>query len=262
MKIGLIIPYKNAAEWLPRCLNSINGDFKVFLVSDHAPANEHLIAWNWGMDHPEMMGSVLRGNALVNGVSAARNEGLLEAIEQECDYITFLDADDELAPKAYEIMIKGIEYFPESPIIQFNHLRQRSDGTQTLRFYNPTGDYNLNRLPGLWVLCWNKLYKTEYIESARFRSQLRHGEDELFNLEALSVARRISNYDKSTVIHHTDNPNSLSKQTTAEDLILEQQALLGFLKDYNDDPELCDAVRRRMIELWDNPVYKRCFGGK
>jgi hypothetical protein len=76
------------------------------------------------------------------------------------------------------------------------------------------------------------------------------------------VARRISNYDKSTVIHHTDNPNSLSKQTTAEDLILEQQALLGFLKDYNDDPELCDVVRRRMIELWDNPVYKRCFGGK
>ena len=261
MKIGLIIPYKNAAEWLPRCLNSIKGDFKVFLVSDNAPSFEHNLVLDWGRDHHENIGDVLGYDGKGQGVSYARNRGLIEAIEQECDYITFLDADDELTPQAYEIMIKGIEYFPESPIIQFNHLRQRSDGTQTLRFYNRTGDYYLNKLPGLWVLCWNKLYKTKYVEAVRFRGQLRHGEDELFNLEVLSVARRISNYDKSTVIHHTDNPNSLSKQTTAEDLILEQQALLGFLKDYNDDPELCDAVRRRMIELWDNPVYKRCFGG-
>ena len=261
MKIGLIIPYKNAAEWLPRCLNSIGSQpFEVYLVNDHSVDDSHVIATECALSSDNVLPLWLGPDQ--HGASIARNEGIIEAIEQECDYITFLDADDELAPKAYEIMIKGIEYFPESPIIQFNHLRQRSDGTLTLRCYNRTGDYNLNRLPGLWVLCWNKLYKTECVETARFRSQLRHGEDELFNLEALSVARRISNYDKSTVIHHTDNPNSLSKQTTAEDLILEQQALLGFLKDYNDDPELCDVVRRRMIELWNNPVYKRCFGGK
>lgn len=260
MKIGLIIPYKNAAEWLPRCLNSIGSQpFEVYLVNDHSVDDSHVIATECALSSDNVLPLWLGPDQ--HGASIARNEGIIEAIEQECDYITFLDADDELAPKAYEIMIKGIEYFPESPIIQFNHLRQRSDGTLTSRCYNRTGDYNLNRLPGLWVLCWNKLYKTECVETARFRSQLRHGEDELFNLEALSVARRISNYDKSTVIHHTDNPNSLSKQTTAEDLILEQQALLEFLKDYNDDPELCDAVRRRMIELWNNPVYKKLFGG-
>lgn len=261
MKIGLIIPYKNAAEWLPRCLNSIKGDFKVFLVSDHAPAAEHLIAWNWGMDHPEMMGAVLRGNPLGQGVSYARNEGLCEAIEQECDYITFLDADDELTPDAYDNMIRTIEAEPEAPIIQFNHYMIDKNGWKVPRMQNNAGTYDLGNLPKLWVSSVNKLFKTELVKNIRFNEQLRHGEDELFILECLAKARRIYCSKLFTMIYHRDNPNSLSKSTTLDDVLDEQHALLKFIFDHSDDVPLRNAVRIRNAELWDNAVYRRVFGG-
>lgn len=261
MKIGLIIPYKNAAEWLPRCLNSIKGDFKVFLVSDRALTDEHLIAWNWGMDHPEMMGAVLAGNPLGQGVSYARNEGLDEAIVQNCDYITFLDADDELTPDAYDNMIRTIEAEPEAPIIQFNHYMIDKNGWKVPRMQNNAGTYDLGHLPKLWVSSVNKLFKTELVKNIRFNEQLRHGEDELFILECLATARRIYCSKLFTMIYHRDNPNSLSKSTTLDDVLDEQSALYEFIIEHSDDVPLRNAVRIRNAELWDNAVYRRVFGG-
>lgn len=263
MKIGLIIPYKNAAEWLPRCLNSIKGDFKVFLVSDYAPVDAHLIAWSWGMDHPEMMGAVLKGNPWGQGVSYARNEGLCEAIEQKCDYITFLDADDELTPDAYDNMIRTIEAEPEAPIIQFNHYMIDKNGWKVPRMQNNAGTYDLGNLPKLWVNCNNKLIKVELLKNIRylFNTRLRHGEDELFVLECLAKARRIYCSNLFTMIYHRDNPNSLSKSTTLDDVLDEQRALYEFIVDHSDDVPLRNAVRIRNAELWDNAVYRRVFGG-
>ena len=67
--------------------------------------------------------------------------------------------------------------------------------------------------------------------------------------------------DGSAVVHHFDNPNSLSKSTTLDDIIAEQVALLEFLDDHRDDKEICEAIRIRQSELWINPTYKRAIGG-
>ena len=260
MRIGLIIPYRNAKKWLPRCLDSINGDFNVYLVSDMAPADEHLIAWNWGVEHNA---NVLGQNPMNEGVSFARNRGIGAALTQECDYITFLDADDELTPNAYKIMTDAIKAFSYADIIQFNHLRE-INGRQWSKFYNRQGDRGLHKLPGFWVGVWNKVYKASLIEDndIRFDERLSHGEDELFNLRCLAKARQITCVEQQTVIHHFDNTQSLSKTTTAEDLIKEQSALIYFLERHSYDKELCEAVRIRQLELWDNPTYKQIFGGE
>lgn len=268
MKIGLIIPYKNAEKWLPRCLASIGSQpFEVYLVNDHSEDDGPLIASEGAMSSDGW--HLIELDYLQLGVSMARNMGLNAALADGCDYITFLDADDELEPEAYNNYIAGIRDNLEADMIQFNHRKQTPEGMRPCRFYNPRGLYQLDNLPQLWAIVWNKVYKAELVKNIRFDHKLKHGEDELFNLDCLALTRMIYNMETVGVIHHYDNPESLSRLTDVYDLIDEQDALLQFISDhapYYPDEEECyellRAVRKRQVELWDNPVYKRVFGGE
>ena len=257
MRIAVIIPYKNAEAWLPRCLESIGPNFNIITVDDHSSDNSREIVSKYAKRAIEPRESYFK----FSGVSYARNIGIEWAIiwaDIKPDYITFLDADDELTPDAYDVMTEAIKIFPNSDIIQFNHMRE-IDGRRYCKFYNQRGDKDLAHLPGFWVGVWNKLYKAELLKTIRFDVDLCHGEDELFNLECLARARKISCFEKCTVIHHFDNAQSLSKTTSFDDLIREQRALIDFLDSWEHDPEVCQAVRMRMTELWDNPIYKKIF---
>ena len=198
------------------------------------------------------------------GPGATRNEGLdraLNFLNYQPDYVTFLDADDTLAPDAYDQMVKAIEEAPDDAIIQMNHIRVFPDGTQKPRMWNKKGTYYLDRLPQLWVSSVNKLYKADLLQDIKFKNFLNHGEDELFVLECLAKARRLYNSDRVALHYHKDNPNSLSTVTSFQDLYDEQMALLEFIDEHSEDKELCEVVRKRQVELWDNPTYKRVIGG-
>lgn len=258
MKIALIVPFKNAKAWLPRCLRSIDPRFDLILVDDHSDD---------GTNIKELAAKHLRGEAyflklltVLTGVADARNLGLEQARDIGADYITFLDADDELAPDAFDQMIAAIMEAPDAPIIQLNHLVVKPDGSKWPRLPNRRGTYELRNLPKLWASSCNKLFKMEAVNGISFPN-IQHGEDELFVLEVLAKARRIYNSERVALYYHNDNPNSLSKSTTLDDIIAEQVALLEFLDDHRDDKEICEAIRIRQSELWINPTYKRAIGG-
>lgn len=258
MRIALIIPYKNAEKWIKRCLDSIKGDFEVILVGDHSTDGSSEIVDN----HPNHDNFIHTCTMNTHGVSAARNLGLYHAIEDVgADYIAFLDADDELHPDAYKNMCKAISEAPDDGIIQFNHLMVVDNGFPVPRMHNKQGTYFLKNLPKLWVSVVNKVYKAELVNGLQFYTDLTHGEDELFNLYCLEKTRRIYNSEQVTMIHHKDNPNSLSKSTTIDDLIQEQFYLVNFLYERSRDVEFREAIRQRQAELWSNPCYKRVFGG-
>ena len=257
MKIALIVPFKNAKDWLPRCLRSIDPRFELVLVDDNSTD---------GVDIGALAEEYLRGDAYAlrntfgDGVADARSKGLAKAQKVGFDYVTFLDADDELAPDAFDQMIAAIKEAPDAPIIQLNHLVVKPDGSKWPRLPNRRGTYELSNLPKLWASSCNKLYKMEAVNGISFPN-IQHGEDELFVLEVLAKARRIYNSERVALYYHNDNPNSLSKSTTLDDIIAEQVALLEFLDDHRDDKEICEAIRIRQSELWINPTYKRAIGG-
>ena len=259
MKIALIVPFKNAKAWLPRCLRSIDPRFELILVDDHSDD---------GTNIKELAAKHLRGDAYFvdayysgrEGVANARNEGLIKAKAIGANYITFLDADDELAPDAYDQIKAAIAEAPDAPIIQLNHAFAKTDGTKWPRLPNKRGTYELSNLPKLWASSCNKIIKADLVKEIRF-PDLRHGEDEIFILECLAKARRIYNSERIALYYHKDNPNSLSASTTLDDIIGEQVALLEFLDDHRDDKEICEAIRIRQSELWINPTYKRAIGG-
>ena len=236
MKIAVIIPYlpdDSTKALYGRCLNSISAAFDAYNVVDF----QH------------------------EGVSVTRNKGIDAALNNNPDYITFLDADDTYAPDAYDQMVKAIEEAPNAPIIQLQHVREFPDGRTQQRLPSPPGDYGLDRLPNLWVSCCIKLFKADLIRNIRFKPELCHGEDELFMLEALKIARGIHVSRRVALHYHKDNPNSLSTTTSLADLLGEQKALCEFADAHKDDPELLRAVRQRQSELWNNACYKRVFGG-
>lgn len=258
MKIALIVPFKNAKAWLPRCLKSIDPRFELILVDDHSDD---------GTNIHELAAKHLRGEAyflklltVLTGVADARNLGLEQAHDIGAQYITFLDADDELAPDAYDQIKAAIAEAPDAPIIQLNHAFAKTDGSKWPRLPNKRGTYELSNLPKLWASSCNKIIKADLVKAIRF-PDLRHGEDEIFILECLAKARRIYNSERIALYYHKDNPNSLSASTTLDDIIGEQVALLEFLDDHRDDKEICEAIRIRQSELWINPTYKRAIGG-
>ena len=231
MKIAVIIPFVNRDDLLKRCLNSIDERFEVI---------------PWHDEHRD-------------GPSITRNYGIEAALQCGADYITFLDADDMMLPEAYDNIIGAIRQDRSAQIIQFNHKRRWPDGTVFTKFFNADRVYEIPSLPSLWVNVWNKVYKADLIENIRFIPGLNHGEDELFNLECLNQAEKIHCSITFTMMHCFDNPKSLSKTVTIDDLVKEQRALIDFVDQHSLDNGIHEVIRRRQLELWDNPTYKSIF---
>jgi len=260
MTIAIIIPYHNAAPWLDRCLASIDPRFEVIAVDDNSTDNGPAIVEKY-FNSDKVKGLRLE-NSLEPGVAGARTTGKIWAVNcLHPDYIAFLDADDELAPDAYDAMLAAIREKPQADIIQFQHRRITPDGKAVPRMPCGKGVYYLDRLPPLWVSTVNKVFKADLIKGIGFDTGLRHGEDEVFVLKCLKWARYIFVSEYVTMLYHKDNPKSLSTVTDFDDLIDEQTALLGLFVDYSDDRAICEAIRQRQCELWNNPTYKRVIGG-
>ena len=258
MKLSIIVPVYNEAPYLTRCLASIpeTPDLEVILIDDGSTDGSARIISEEGLKRKYYYSFTCEKR---HGVSWCRNKGLEMS---KGEYITFLDADDEWTPDALKQITAAIKEHPDAPVIQLNHFMEHANGSRTVRMYNAPGYYRLRNLPKLWVSSVNKIYKADFIKDAQFLQSLQHGEDELFNLEVLKKARQIVCVNHIALIHHKDNPGSLSKTTTASDLFSEQMALASFLNRHTEDADLCEAVRKRQTELWDNAVYKKIYGGQ
>lgn len=99
--VSVIIPAYNAESYLDQCLDSLSmqtfEDFEVIVVDDGSTDSSASIAN--GYEHMDERFRLIRQKN--GGVSKARNVGIDEAKGR---YITFVDADDALHPKALAAM--------------------------------------------------------------------------------------------------------------------------------------------------------------
>ena len=256
MKISVIVPYYNAEKWVRRCCKSLHnnkGEFEFIFVNDLSLDNSENIVKEFTEVDDRFF---LYDNKYSKGTSGARNTGLDKA---SGEWVTFLDADDHYSENAYSKFRTAIRE-TDLPMIQLNHKMEKK-GNVRPRLSNPQDEYHLYGLPRLWPSVCIKLFRKDLIEDLRFLENLRHGEDEIFTLNCLIKTRRLYVTDISVLIYHKDNPNSLSSRTTVQDLLGEQRALCDFLERNHDDSYICEAIRIRQAELWNNAAYKRTFGG-
>ena len=218
--VSVIIPYRNAGKWLGRCEKSLqqDGDFEILFIDDNST------------DGAKPDGFITLENEFTPGVSGARNTGLKYA---KGDWITFLDADDELLPNAYAKFSKMLS--ADAGIHQSNHLRyyvNRGGGMR--RYDNPEGEYTAPHVPQVWFGVWNKLYSRDLVKHVRFKEGMQYGEDEIFNLECLDLDNRIHCISDTIVKHNIDNMQSLSHIRTGKDLARELIELEKFLANAID----------------------------
>ena len=251
--ISVIVPYWNAAGWIARCAESLvqqDGDLEFLFVNDDSDDDSEAILEGYADDRFRLL-----QNEDAGGVSGARNTGLVHA---QGDWITFLDADDEMLPDLEE-RFYCMRAEADADVYQANHFRIYDEtGRLALKYVNAAGWYGLDGPPLEWCMVWNKFYKRDVLSGIWFNTDLQYGEDELFNLGVLAQARRIYCVMDRTMRRHFGNKKSLSHIRSEGDLLRQTDALIEFLKD-SKDPEARRLVLSVLSEHFGSKTYKKVF---
>lgn len=256
--ISVVVPYRDSAYYLDRCCQSLmqlpDGYEFVMVDDNHDPEtigrDESVVIKYAEFDERFK----LYMNKLTPGVSVARNTGIDYAVG---DWITFLDADDELLPGADKAFRRALK--ADANVHQINHKRYYPSKDRTkIKYRNLGGWYDIEHLPAAWYGVWNKLFRAEFIRdnNLRFRDGLQYGEDGLFVLECLAADNRIHHADVDLfAVKHNLHPESLSHQKTPGDVIQQIHEYEAFLLRQDDD-RFRRAVCEEIGLLWSVRMKK------
>ena len=191
--ISIIVPIYNLESCLPQCINSILGqdyrDFELLLIDDGSKDKSGDIC-----DEYAAKDSRIRVFHKENGgVSSARNVGLDNA---KGYWITFVDGDDLLLPKALMNIMEAVEN-DDADFYIFDYLSNSRPVKQYLApVITPDMFARLLLLYKIQSSPWAKVYKARTLNGLRFNTSLRIGEDLLFNFEFAMMNR-----DNIRIIH-------------------------------------------------------------
>ena len=213
--VSIIIPVYNLADYLPQCLDSVQGqsyeNIQVLLVNDGSTDASLAICREYARRDSRFQ-LIDKANS---GVSDSRNQALDRA---EGKYIQFLDGDDWLTPDATETLVHAAESTGADLVLA--HFYRVADERMA-----PRGHIKKERVltrqefaeemmkaPANYYygVLWNKLYRRSIIDSRRLRfdSQVNWCEDFLFNLEYIERVRLVSAVPKP-IYYYRKRENSL-----------------------------------------------------
>ena len=201
-RVSVIVPIYNAGHYLEACINSISGNtyqnLQIILVNDGSTDQSGEICDKFAENDRRIV-VIHQPNA---GIVAARNAGLCIA---SGDYISFVDADDQIAPGFYAKMVAAIEN-ENADIAACEYRHKEVDLLKDSNITPPcsktvftTYEDQLSVLtcaPSIrnvtWTGCfvWNKLYRTDRITEP-FKKECLMGEDLRFNYEYIKISNKM-----------------------------------------------------------------------
>lgn len=252
MKISVIVPYRNAEEYIYRCARSLreqDGDFEFIFVNNHSDNGPAKIETDERF--------IMADNKHYQGVSGARNTGIDLA---SGEWITFLDVDDILLPHAYDKFTKAVKADPDADVHQFNHVRNYTTlNKRTIKHVNSEGRYDMPNPPDWWFGVWNKLFRAELLHLGHicFDESLQYGEDGLFVIDCYRNNAYIHHSGKTvTTVEHYLHGDSLSHSKTGEDVINQVCAYLDLL-NYEHDPDIRLFMCQELSRILGTPRLQR-----
>lgn len=254
MKLSVIIPVYNEAEYLPRCLDSLyaNNDVEIIFIDDGSTDGSVDIIESY---KDKLKFTLLK--AQHGGVSEARNIGIENA---KGDYITFLDSDDALGHDSLNKMLTAIKTLKKE-IIQFNHYRYYNGVCKILSKYTcKSRFYSLNELPPKWAVVWNKVYKRAFIQEhhIRFNAGQQFDEDRNFNLQCLKYTKGFQCHSEFITRKHFDNMESLCHTMDKSKVLGAVTANIELLKE-EQSPEMVKVIRDCIVMHLNSRKFKDVF---
>jgi glycosyltransferase involved in cell wall biosynthesis len=214
MLLSIIIPVYNAADYLPRCLDTVfsqemeNSDYEVIAVNDGSQDNSLAILETYQRQYPNL--SVItqenRGEALTRNRAIALAKG---------EYIAFVDSDDAVERNTFatlldraksadlDILYLKMDLYDESNQFMESLPAVGVEGEIQSGLAHPRRTF-----PGT-------LYRSTLAKSVLFYKEIMIGPDTVFNAMVQSKAQRCS-YCSLPHYRYTYRLNSLSKQGQSE----------------------------------------------
>lgn len=263
--IEAVIPsYNTPNDVLDRCIDSVlaqtYSNYKVYLIDDGS-ADEYKRVCDQQGDKDSRIVVVHQDNA---GVSAARNTGIKRT---SGDYLTFIDADDELLPEAWEIVVK--------------HMTEQVCDCCVMGWINYEEDASYEHLPwheeaiiaardmqtqicGDNFACgggypWNKVWKRQALLDAYgsiplFDESLDRYEDKLWVLHALDSLDNVLMIQDILYLYHYQ-PNSLTQNKS--------ELYIRLNKSYHALDMILDYIENRNLDAYRagyNFYFRTCVG--
>lgn len=235
IKVSVIVPVYNAGEKLKPCIISILSqtlsEIELILVDDGSTDGSAEICDSYKND--ERVRVIHKENS---GASEARNTGIAEA---RGEFIGFADADDRLDPGMLATLYDAaVNTGSDMAFCDYifctksgnREIKSDLNGDRTyskdeireliLPYFFGYGDSEIQNYKNLFPFAdyssylWLCIYKTSVIRKHNLRlpeQELYYNEDNLFNLNFLLHAERITHISKCLYFYH-DNDNSLTKR--------------------------------------------------
>lgn len=265
--LSVIIPVYNAQQYLSRAIDSVKSQLKarmeLILVDDGSSDGSGGICDGYAAEDSRIL-VIHQTNA---GASAARNRGIRQARGQ---YISFLDADDEILPSAYEALEDILEqYHPDLVDFGWKYVTLQGD-TQENHHRLPKNQLldqqiitdtvlpvmlNLVDNPGarIFPFLWNKVFKRSIIleNGIQLPENCRVWEDNPFIVQYLKYCRSYYSLDWILYTYH-GTPRSLSTLYDIHffDIIMESYASYQswYADDYDFDTPYANEFYCRLVE--------------
>ena len=213
--ISVVIPAYNCEDYIKKCLESLKHqtyrNLEIIVVNDGSTDKTLDICKKMQYDDTRIK-IISQDNA---GVSNARNRGIEAATGK---YITFVDADDYIEPKMYEILQKDI-YFNNADIARsrayiYNRngeVRHIYDDNSVIVLDNKADIIHNFASGELSIAVWDKLFTREIVGDTRFKEDVFH-EDTMFVWDIIKKCNKFV-YDKKQLYHYKKrDENSLTSE--------------------------------------------------
>ena len=199
--VSVIVPIYNAACYLESCIDSIiNNTYRnlqIILVDDGSTDSSAAICDKFAASDSRIVVIHQRNSGLV----AARNAGIGAA---SGDYISFVDADDQIAPEFYAKMVAAIEskdadiaaceYRNKLEDISLNQSSKLCNSAVLQTFEEQlsvlTCAPSIRSITWTGPYVWNKLYKSDRITEL-FKKECLMCEDLRFNYDYIKSSNKM-----------------------------------------------------------------------
>ena len=259
-KISVVIPCYNQEKYIDSCLSSLAKQkfegMEIIMVDDGSTDATKRKIEEYAAKYKKLdVFYYYQDNA---GPGVARNTALDNAHGK---YIAFLDSDDKLPAGAYNALYYTAEKY-ESDIVIGEYFRRVDEQPWTVTEYisqyctenegkNCAGDYIVAiKNPSLW----NRLFRREFLNenNIRFIPEM-HGEDVVFNLDAVKHAKRMFT-TQSIVYCYTKRTSSKDSISTCWNL-KNTSSRLRAIKTYTTYFDKIDNVEAEYVYLSTTTSY-------
>lgn len=253
-KISIIIPVYNAEKYIDRAVNCVlmqtYKNWELILVDNCSNDSTVDKCKEWIEKDDRIIGVFHNENM---GIGQSRTDGI--AISTG-DYIGFMDVDDYIHPRMYEIMVKiAAEYNAEIVMcntkmhqefekIDFKSIDEKiTTNTMELReIYQEMFSKWPRNFPHLVV--WNKLIKSELAK--QIKVLFSGGEDTYYSFQAYNIAERLTLVDSPPLYYWTQRGDSEThKGFDKRDLSVLRVSLLMDKDVYEKKKDLYGLVTER-----------------